>query len=109
MKKETPKRFDQVFIKSEADLPEEGSIVTCCFKSGNTSKLVYFGTTEDDKYWLSNIDWYLNPKEPVSDEDIEKWAYDESEQNICGDYERGIAIGKTIGAKAMRDGKIKPI
>ena len=61
------------------------------------------------KQWLELVDWYLKPTEPVSDEDIEKWAYDELEQNICGDYERGIAIGKTIGAKAMRDGKIKPI
>lgn len=38
-----------------------------------------------------------------TDDEIQKYAYDQSEQNICGDYERGIAKGKVLGAKWMRE------
>jgi len=50
----------------------------------------------------------LKQQGQVTDEMIEKWAYDETEQNICGDFENGLARGKELGAKAMRDNLIKP-
>jgi len=107
MKEET---YKKVFIKTEADLPKEHTTYIVFDKSRYGKCVMYLEYNPYDPEsiadWMATIDWYLKPVELVSDEDIEKWAYDESEQNICGDYERGIAIGKIIGAKAMRDGKI---
>ena len=48
---------------------------------------------------LQAMEEYAQQIELPSEKVIAEWAYDETQQNINGDYERGIARGKEIGAK----------
>ena len=66
--------YRKVFIKSEADLPEDGTYIVH-FKNSrpqlvDLNKNSIF--SKDNDYWLENIDWYLQTKELPSDEEIEK-------------------------------------
>lgn len=69
MKEET---YRKVFIKTEADLPKERTILIAHFKhSERWTDLIYFNTSDDDEYWLSEIDWYLQPVTAKTDQDDE--------------------------------------
>ena len=75
MKEETPKQFIQVFIKTEADLPEENGKYICMIKNINHPALLQYdiqskGESGYSKQWLELVDWYLKSTEPVSDEDM---------------------------------------
>ena len=97
MKEETPKQFIQVFIKSEADLPEDA--YTKEYIVHSRDGCVSFQCI----YWKQDdLDWYLKPVEHVSDEDIEKAAY-----GFYSDVSSDQLVGFMDGARAHRDGKIK--
>jgi hypothetical protein len=49
----------------------------------------------------------LPPQSEISDEDIEKWAERWCIKNGLGDFHGELFEQLIIGAKAMRDGKIK--
>ncbi|HUX56234.1 MAG TPA: hypothetical protein VMV77_04625 [Bacteroidales bacterium] len=114
MKEET---YKKVFIKSPADLPEDvllhvgnrhGFEEIIYIENGKTKKPFRYDSDDTSTLKIENIDWYLKEVEPVTDEDIEKWA--RNEIPFSGNdynYEVGKRVGITIGAKAHRDGLIK--
>ena len=99
MKEET---YEKVYIKTEADLPEEDGFYIASCK--NYAVLEYHYCNEVKRDWLKDIDWYLKPIEPVSDEDIEKAALRlfPPSRNLG----KTVRYGYKIGAIEMRNGKI---
>jgi len=116
MKEET---YEKVFIKTEADLPEENGKYICMIKNINHPALLQYDIQSKGEYgyskqWLELVDWYLKPTEPVSDEDIFKSA--DLACCVCDEDEpehTRIDIvmweGYVKGAKAHRDNKIKKL
>ena len=109
MKEET---YEKVYIKTEADLPEEDGFYIASCK--NYAVLEYHYCNEVKRDWLKDIDWYLKPVEPVSDEYIEKWANSIEKIEEYMPFTLQTHIRKKIecrieGAKAHRDGKIKKL
>ena len=100
--------YKKVFIKTEADLPEENGKYICMIKNINHPALLQYDIQSKGEYgyskqWLELVDWYLKPVEPVSNEDIKNSIpYPESTDR----YSIGKNIGFIMGARAMRDGKI---
>jgi len=84
--------YRKVFIKSEADLPEETDHFTVHLKGKSkwfTDNLRY--EKGDNSYWMVLVDWYLQPVELPSDEEIEQYAQKTTHGNTVN------------GAKWMRD------
>jgi len=87
--------YRKVFIKSEADLPEEGECRF--FHDKNLKHLLWCHFTEQLKDdYLYTYDWYLRPVELPSDEEIEKAGNEYSEE--CFAIEDFFA-----GMKCLRD------
>ena len=64
--------YRKVFVSSPADLPKDGAYIVH-FKDSyprlaELNKNSIF--SRDNDYWLENIDWYLQPVELPSDEEI---------------------------------------
>jgi hypothetical protein len=73
----TGKRYIQVFIESEDDLPKEDGYYFVKRKNttGAGDGMIGYMSGIDDDFWLKNIDWYLLPVEStLSDEEMEKEA-----------------------------------
>ena len=72
--------YRKVFVKSEADLPEREGRYFVKLK-GLPPEVIdiavgYYNLSPNCGYkeeWLDNIDWYLQPVELPSDEEIERW------------------------------------
>ena len=67
----TGKKYIQVFIESEADLPKDGDYIIMT-KSQNVHKpeMWYRESGANDKYWLNHIDWYLLPIEAEEKDEL---------------------------------------
>jgi hypothetical protein len=69
-------KYEQVFIKSEKDLPEKGERYFCHHKKAGRIEAQEYFLEYDKDYWLGHIDWYLKPipdqPEPVKDKIIKK-------------------------------------
>ena len=95
--------YRKVFIKSEADLPEKEGRYFVKIK-GLPPEVIdidieYYSirlNRGDKKNWINNIDWYLQPVELPSDEEIEKAGNEYSEE--CFAIEDFVA-----GMKLLRD------
>ena len=92
--------YRKVFVKSEADLPEEDGYYFCGVKyeNGAIADLEHFNLNDKEiiNSWLNDIDWYLQPVELPSDEEIEKASNKYSEEHFA--MEDFVA-----GAKWLRD------
>ena len=88
--------YRKVFIKSEADLPEEETyyfVKTKGYYDRNIDIFYWRKTNflQGKQNWLNSIDWYLQPVELPSDEEIEQYAQKTTHGNTVN------------GAKWMRD------
>jgi hypothetical protein len=90
-------------IKSESDLPKYGKEFIAHDKISN---FTYPYCKFNKEFWLSNIDWYIQPIE-IADADIEAWASLQSNPESKKDFERGLWLGLKVGAKAVINGEIK--
>jgi len=92
--------YRKVFIKSEEDLPkEDGIVIVKDTTNANPHYFIYNKGCRD--FWLTNIDWYLQPIELSADEGIEKQFpidYDKFKVN-----KNTFNLGEREGAKWMRD------
>jgi len=93
--------YRKVFIKSEADLPEEETyyfVKTKGYYDRNIDIFYWRKTNflQGKQNWLNSIDWYLRPVELPSDEEIEKAGNEYSEE--CFAIEDFVA-----GMKCLRD------
>jgi len=105
--------FKKVYIKSEADLPKEEGYYFVGTKANTDRKMDLFywrftNFAQGRECWLNDIDWYLLPVSIPSDEEIEKWAEEESKVEIEEDgevktYSTCISEFYIEGAKWMRD------
>lgn len=74
------KRFVQVFIKTEANLPkEEGNYLAFMRNPNEVTNIHIFPDNKDSrKRWMEDIDWYLQPQPEVTQEgktaDIDKFC-----------------------------------
>jgi len=95
--------YRKVFVKSEADLPEREGRYFVKLK-GLPPEVIdiavgYYNLSPNCGYkedWLNEIDWYLQPVELPSDEEIEKVSNKYSEEHFA--MEDFVA-----GAKWLRD------
>ena len=97
--------YKPLFIKSEADLPKEDGYYFCGVKyeNGAIADLEHFNLNDKEiiNSWLNDIDWYLQPVELPSDEDIknEGFLYAKRVQTV---FDNEIWAFKA-GMKLMRD------
>jgi hypothetical protein len=83
MKETREETYRKIYIKSEADLPKERTILIAHFKhSDRWTDLIYFNTSEDDKYWISEVDYYLNPIEQENLTAVEKEEINEGYRSL---------------------------
>ena len=74
--------YRKVFIKSEADLPEDKAEyfvhikerIESLYRSGINTLTSDYPEDLFKEIWMNNIDWYLQPVELPSDEEIKKEA-----------------------------------
>jgi hypothetical protein len=114
--------FEKIEIHSEADLPKEDNeyyvkkkdsfrLTTMIFKPNHPHYI---------KDWLFDyeVEWYLLPilqteslpHVSISDEEIKKWIFNENPvKDRDSEWQYEFRQGLFSGAKAYRDGKIKPI
>jgi len=106
--------FKKVYIHSEKDLPKEAGFYFLHWKHTNDRMHTQMGVQYYDEsikgLWFGKgwYDWYLLPVSIPSDEEIEKWAEEESKVEIEEDgevktYSTCISEFYIEGAKWMRD------
>ena len=66
--------YRKVFIKSGADLPEKADRYFVHHKKADRNEATEWFFDIDSDYWLSHYDWYLQPVELPSDEEMETIA-----------------------------------
>jgi hypothetical protein len=87
-------KYIKVVIKSESDLPKEKTTLIAHFKhSGRCTDLVYFDTPDDVKYWLSEVDWYL---QPVSESPVPEITDKEIRKHLLKIYKPVFLDGRDI-------------
>jgi len=112
--------YKKVFIRSEADLPKEEGIYFVGIKTalyepedvGGVGSIESYHFNCDEDNWLKEIDWYLQPIEPlpapVTDaQQSTKEITDEEIENTSIAYDEPFRSGFEYGAKWLRD-KQKP-
>ena len=71
------KIYQQIFIKSREDLPENENEYFVGFKNGNIGTMSYWNPLRfphNQDSWLRDIDWYLQKVNTLTDEEIEEEA-----------------------------------
>ena len=67
------KYYKKVFIKTEADLPKENKIYIVHIKDEIVQAFKY--DNNETNFWLSDIDWYLQPTEAYPKEFVEWYGH----------------------------------
>lgn len=96
------------YIKSEEDLPKKTGDFFVCDKDGISKYLHYEAhpTFNSARYWLDRLDWYLQPVELPSDEEIKAEFTKESYHYEIGRHYK-ILKDRIFGAKWLRDKLMK--
>ena len=110
--------YRKVFIKSEADLPEDKAEyfvhikerIESLYRSGINTLTSDYPEDLFKEIWMNNIDWYLQPVELPSDEEIDKAGakYEKEYQEAFNTPEAAFAAvyaneDFVAGMKLLRD------
>ena len=90
--------FKKVYIKSEADLPEEtGEYYSCLNGTINYRPFIKGGNIFAEPYWM-DIDWYLLPIEVEKKDEFKKISI---KSRIDLPEETGCYFGCRLGVKTL--------
>ena len=96
--------YRNVFIKSKADLPKYGNYYVKWKDSEDISLWPLQHNKSSIVFWLKYIDWYLQPVELPSDEEIEILAEEEVFMvELPPPDDENYKQGLICGAKLMRN------
>lgn len=96
--------YTKRFIKTEDDFPQKDGNYICHHYGMPETILDVFPYKVKESHWFVEVDWFLEPRELPTDEMIDDYfSIKQGGLRATND----ALNNRRIGAKAMRDGKIK--